>query len=93
MEKKTIQDKLNSVKYNCDSHGHLILNQEICQKCNHKVCTFICPASVYSESDAGEIIVQYENCLECGACRIACPLSNIEWHYPSSGCGVIYKNS
>jgi len=92
--KKSIQDKLATLKYNCDSIEHLIVNQEKCLKCKEKTCTFICPASVYSiDEETKQTVVQYENCLECGACKIACPKNAIEWHYPSAGCGIIYKNS
>ena len=93
-EKKSIQNKLTSVKYNCANKTHLVINQEICANCKEKTCTFICPANVYTKNEnIDEIVVQYENCLECGACRIACPKKNIQWEYPSSGSGVIYKNS
>ena len=40
-----------------------------------------------------EIKVEYENCLECGACRMICPNNAIEWQYPKSSKGVIYKLS
>ena len=92
--KKSIQDKLSSIKYNCDNNAHLVVNQKKCALCKEKTCTFICPANVYSvDTNTQEIVVQYENCLECGACRIACKKESIEWQYPSSGCGVVYKNS
>ena len=96
MEKnsKAIQKKLTSVKYNCASASHLIINQEICAKCKDKTCIHICPADVYNlDEKKGDIIVQYENCVECGACKIACPKKNINWNYPSSGFGVVFKNS
>ena len=90
MQKKAIQDKLNSVKYNCDNTSHLVANQKDCVKCKDKACCFICPAGVYSENENG-IVIQYENCLECGACKIIC--DKIEWHYPKSSYGVVFKNS
>ncbi len=91
---KSIQDKLATIKYNCDNKTHILLNQKKCSKCKEKTCTFICPANVYKiDENTQEIIVQYENCLECGACRISCPKQAIDWQYPSSGCGVILKNS
>ena len=91
---KSIQNKLTTVKYNCANISHLIVNQDICSKCKEKTCTFICPADVYSlDETTGNIIIQYENCLECGACKIACPKKNIEWNYPNSGCGVVFRNS
>ena len=92
--KKSIQDKLNTIKYNCDSKTHLKVEQKKCLKCREKTCTFICPANVYStDEESGYTIVQYENCLECGACKIACPKDAIDWDYPDAGYGVIYKNS
>ena len=91
---KSIQDKLAIMKYNCSDVSHLILNPEICKKCKDKTCTYICPANVYTiDDETGEILVSYENCLECRACRIACPKKKIDWRYPDSGCGVVLKHS
>ncbi len=91
---KSIQDKLATIKYNCDNKSHITINQNKCSKCKEKVCTFICPANVYKfDEAANEVVVQYENCLECGACRISCPKQAIDWHFPASGCGIILKNS
>lgn len=92
--KKSIQDKLTTIKYNCDDTPHLVVNQSKCEKCKEKICTFICPAGVYSvDESTNEIIVQYENCLECGACRISCPKGSLGWIYPKAGCGVVFKQS
>lgn len=91
--KKSIQDKLATIKYNCSSKTHLICDNKKCVLCKEKTCTFICPAEVYSVDEDGTTIAQYENCLECGACKIACPYNAIGWCYPSSGCGVVFKNS
>lgn len=92
--KKSIQNKLSTVKYNCDKVSHLKIDNEKCSKCTEKTCTFICPANVYSlDENSGEILLQYENCLECGACRIACPYGTIEWEYPKGSHGVIFKNN
>ncbi len=100
-----IEKKLINVKYNTDENSHLILNQEICKVCEDRVCLNICPANVYKESVSDQntengsenngtincITVEYENCLECGACKIACPYGAIDWRYRQAGCGVIYK--
>ncbi len=94
IKKNTIEDKLTTIKYNCDSESHLVLNKELCKNCESRCCTYICPAKVYTYDEDNNIInVDYENCLECGACRIACPLDAIDWQYPRAGCGVIYKQS
>lgn len=92
--KKTIEDKLSTIKYNCDNKGHLKPDKTICMNCKKRVCTFICPAAVYSyDEEKNTLNVEYENCLECGACRISCPFGAIDWNYPESDKGVVYKNS
>lgn len=102
-----IEKKLVNVKYKTADTTHLVLNQEICKVCEDKVCLTVCPANVYKKHVSGEnpnsedknndtidcIDVEYENCLECGACRVACPYGAIDWKYPAAGCGAIYKFS
>ena len=88
-----INDKLSSLKYNKDEKSHLNVNNDTCMRCKDKTCTFICPASVYEwDEKKANLVVRYENCLECGACKIACDKKNIDWQYPSVEYGVIYKN-
>ena len=41
--------------------------------------------------EGNKIIIGYENCLECGTCRLACPYENISWKYPRGGFGVKYR--
>ena len=90
----TIENKLSTLKYYCDDKSHLILDKEICKNCEEKTCLYVCPARVYEvEPETKEITVQYENCLECGACRMACPKNAIDWNYPKASLGVLYKKS
>ena len=94
VKKKTIEDKLSTIKYNCDDKSHLNVVQSKCKTCQKRVCTVICPANVYSYDEENDTLkVEYENCLECGACRIACENEAIMWEYPRSSKGVIFKNS
>lgn len=89
---KNIDDKLATIKYTCDTESHLIVNQDKCRKCKKRFCTFICPANVYSwDSENKKMLVKFEDCLECGACRIACEKKNIDWKYPKAGYGVKFK--
>ena len=68
-----LENKLYTVKYTPDTKSHLQPVQECCRICKSKICTAICPAQVYEwDENAQKLIVNYENCLECGACRIAC---------------------
>lgn len=90
MTDKTIEEKLYTVKFNPDSISHLITDEETCRKCETKVCLYVCPAKVYKENGQNSaIIVNYENCLECGTCRVAC--DKIKWSYPKAKYGVSFK--
>ena len=51
----------------------------------------ICPAGCYSENEKGEVSLNVEGCLECGACRIACGIEVLEWSYPEGGAGVQFR--
>jgi ferredoxin like protein len=94
MKKNTLEEKLYTLKFDSDIYSHLKPDNEICKDCPEKICTTICPAHVYewNESD-NKLIVNFENCLECGACRIACPYRAIDWKYPKGTCGVTFKQS
>lgn len=89
---ENIEDKLSKVKYVCDLESHLNPDQNKCLKCKNKSCTHVCPANVYTWNEQEKVLtVNYENCLECGACRIACDKKCIDWKYPKPGCGVTFK--
>lgn len=88
----SIDDKLFKVKYVCDSVSHLTNDVEKCKNCKTKICTFICPAKVWEWDEKNEkMIINYENCLECGACRIVCEEQCIDWNYPKGNKGVTFK--
>lgn len=85
-----IDDKLYTLKYAPDEKSHICPDFSQCAKCSSKICTIICPAQVYKyEND--KLIVNYENCLECGACRIACEKHCIDWEFPKGNKGVTFK--
>jgi ferredoxin like protein len=87
----SLEDKLFLVKTKKDSVSHIKLNKDICSECEKKVCLFICPSGTYEEID-GEVEAAYENCLECGSCRVACENGAIAWKNPRGGFGVTYVN-
>ncbi|MCX7571559.1 4Fe-4S dicluster domain-containing protein [Tumebacillus sp. DT12] len=87
----SIEEKLFTIRYKVDDISHLIIkDQEVCMKCETKECNDFCPADVYSWRDL-TTHVAFENCIECGTCRIGCPTYNIEWVYPKGGYGITYK--
>ena len=87
-----LDKKLYTLKYSPDSQSHLIPYKQDCLVCQGRPCTIICPAQVYEwDKDKNMLIVNYENCLECGACRIACEKKSLQWEYPKGTKGVTFK--
>lgn len=87
-----LEDKLFTVKYKPDTVSHLNPDFDICKICDNRTCTNICPANVYEWDSANKkLIVNFENCLECGACRIACSKQCLKWEYPKGTKGVTFK--
>lgn len=88
-----IEDKLSTVKYNPDNCSHLNPNPDMCKVCKSKICQKVCPAGVYEwVEDEKKLIVKFENCLECGACKIVCETKSLGWQYPKGTKGVTFKN-
>lgn len=90
--KVNVDNKLFLNRWKPDQESHLVVvDDTVCAgKCPGKDCTIFCPARVYEWRD-GRIAVGFEGCLECGACRIACPHNNIQWRYPRGGYGVQFR--
>ena len=90
---QSIEERLFMIRYKAAEQSHLVIkDQETCLHCKTKECNFFCPADVYEwHPDEKKTSVAFENCIECGTCRLACPHDNIEWVYPTGGHGITYK--
>lgn len=88
-----IEAKLGLNAFKLDEESHIRINNEICRRdCREKYCLFVCPAHLYSvNKESGDICVEFEGCLECGTCRIACRYGALEWNYPRGGFGVQFR--
>lgn len=87
-----IEDKLSKIKFKNNTQTHLKVCQDDCRKCKNRSCEIVCPANVYKyDEQKREMTVSFENCLECGACRIACDKQSLIWEYPKQGYGVTFK--
>lgn len=90
-KKLSLEDKLFLVKTKKDTVSHIEVDKIKCRRCQSKICLRVCPAKTYEEHD-GEIVVAYENCLECGSCRVVCSDGAIHWENPRGGMGVTFIN-
>jgi len=89
-------DKIKLDTFNMDtSYQHVgIVDLTICrEQCKSRACLKICPSQVYQWTDDinSDIFVHYVQCIECGACRIACPKQNIFFDFPRSGYGIMHR--
>jgi len=86
-----LNERLYRIRYRIDSRNpHLSLNGGICEKCVEQDCLNICPVDNFILEE-GHVVLKWENCLECGACRIACPYGSIRWDYPNGAYGISYR--
>jgi len=87
-----IEAKLGLDVFKVDTEPHIVIKHEICQaKCQIRYCLNICPAELYTLDKQDEVQVNYEGCLECGACLMACEYEALTWQYPRAGYGVQYR--
>ncbi|OIO09460.1 MAG: hypothetical protein AUJ52_06445 [Elusimicrobia bacterium CG1_02_63_36] len=97
VEKGTVEEKLGTLDWKKYSETHITLkdvseSSPCATECDSKPCVTICPAKVYEwEHEQRKVLVAYENCIECGACRMLCPFDNITCDWPPAGHGIKYK--
>jgi ferredoxin like protein len=79
-----------------ENNPHItVTDPEYCRKCDAGVCLTICPSGVFKwnyQNEAAPVLIYYKQCIECGACRLACPYNNIQFQFPSGGYGVTFRD-
>ena len=89
-----LEEKLYENKFVPDVESHIKTNNDICVLCQGKECTRLCPSNVFSWSKIDDrLIISYESCLECGACKMICPFEVIKYNHPKSGYGYFIADS
>ncbi|MFA6030722.1 MAG: 4Fe-4S dicluster domain-containing protein [Elusimicrobiota bacterium] len=95
--KETVEAKLGLLEYRKGPEPHIHLKDAgasapCVSRCEKRPCVSVCPAKVYEYDEAGaKVLVAWENCIECGACRMLCPFDNILCDWPAGGFGVRYR--
>ena len=86
-----VDEKLFKVRFNVDQENpHLGIDRAKCQGCTNRVCLFLCPSKVF-KLEGDEITLSWQECMECGTCRVSCPEGSIEWRYHRGGFGVCFR--
>jgi ferredoxin like protein len=87
-----VDDLFDLTSFRVHREAHIRLDYERCRPCDHRACTFTCPARCYEWSqERGRVEFAYEACLECGTCLTVCDQDALEWHYPVGGFGVRFS--
>lgn len=90
----SVDAKLGVNVFKLDQQPHIEIDIAICRTvCTVRACLQVCPADLYALNDEGDMTVNWEGCLECGACLICCDEKALSWHYPRGGFGVQYRMS
>lgn len=64
--------------FNSYTINTLELNTELCNGCT--MCVMVCPHHVFEMQAHKASIVNYGQCMECGACKLNCAAGAIEVH-------------
>lgn len=67
-----------------DNTAILKLSKETCIGCGN--CETVCPHRIFKVIDKKAEIIDYNGCMECGACAKNCPVEAI-YVNPDDGCG------
>jgi len=61
-----------------------VFTPQICNHCDEAPCEAVCPTgATYTDKDSGLVLVDYNKCVGCRACAVACPYNNR--HYLPKG--------
>jgi len=89
-----VDTKLSCNLFRLNKEPHIVIDQRICTSaCTNRACIAVCPADLYELSEHEHVVVNWEGCLECGACMICCDKGALSWSYPGGGFGVQYRMS
>jgi molybdopterin-containing oxidoreductase family iron-sulfur binding subunit len=56
-----------------------------CQHCSRPTCTYVCPTEARHKRDDGIVVTDYDQCVGCRYCQVACPygVNFFQWGRPS----------
>jgi formate dehydrogenase iron-sulfur subunit len=55
-----------------------------CLHCKYPACASVCPVTALKKTEAGPVVYQYERCIGCRYCMMACPFSIPKYEWESA---------
>jgi len=61
-----------------------------CQQCDNPPCTHVCPVKATYKNEDGIVVVDYDRCIGCRMCAVACPyqVRYFNWYAPEWPAGM-----
>lgn len=90
---ESVSERLTANIYEVDEEeSHISIDQELAKATGAgKLLERVCPAHVYTARKDGSVDIEYAACLECGTCLAVAPPGVLNWHYPRSMMGIMYR--
>jgi len=72
-------------------NARIVYTPVLCMHCQKAPCVDVCPTGASHKRADGIVVVDYDKCMGCGYCRVACPydartfVEKIEPYYPEFG--------
>lgn len=87
----SVNDKLLKTRFVVDSgNPHISVDTSLCDSCQDSACLVVCPGRCF-EREQERLAFSWENCVECGSCRVVCSRKAVSWEYPRGGFGVCFR--
>lgn len=82
-----LKAKLGLNVFKPNEHRHITIKPGREKDPRLKRAVLVCPAGLYTVTQADEVELTIDGCLECGTCRIACGTDVLDWDYPREELG------
>ncbi|MGC9009331.1 MAG: ferredoxin family protein [Sulfolobales archaeon] len=83
-----IEELIKRNTWDIDKEPHIIILDD--KKLPIKALTKLCPMRCYVVEE-NRVVFHYEECVECGLCRILSDSTVLKWEYPRGGKGIIFR--
>ena len=66
-------NKVERVEWGENLDAHQRFKQTMCMHCKDAACVEVCPTGATHTTEEGAVVIDYDTCIGCGACVLACP--------------------